>query len=164
VGHLGSVPGVDHLASHCSTRDVSSLSTLGRFFARAIYSSRMADKRSQTMSERSQAIANLEALIDTTMWCEKQIREVRKSYSVTLAELQAGSPVTDALNGVHAGRVRPKMTEAIAALEAARRKSRISLVRADLAEGSSVTQIARTWGASHQLISRYMRSGDDTVD
>ena len=136
----------------------------GRSFPRAIYSFRMAAKRPQTMSERSQAILDLEALIGTTMWCEKQMREVRKSYSVTLAELQAGSPVTDALNGVHAARVRPKMTEAIAALEAARRKSRISLIRADLAEGTSVTQIARTWGASHQLISRYLRSGEDAVD
>jgi hypothetical protein len=145
-------------------------SGLGRHVAtgyrvsRILYRALMADEQEQRGTDRDRALADLQALIETTKWCQDQIREVRRGYSSALADLEGGSLVADALANVPASKVRPQMTEAIAALEAARKKSRVSLIRADLAEGSSVTEVARTWGASHQLISRYMQRAEDIGD
>ena len=124
----------------------------------------MAEKQTQTKSERVQAIADLEELIATSRWFEEQLREARTTYSLTLAGLMAARSVTDVLNEVQAARVRPEMTAAISALESARRKSRISLIRADLAEGSSLTRVANAWGTSRQLISRYLRDTEEPVE
>jgi len=124
----------------------------------------MAEKQTQTKSERVQAIADLEELIATSRWFEEQLREARTTYSLTLAGLEAARSVTDVLHEVQAARVRPEMTAAISALESARRKSRISLIRADLAEGSSLTRVANAWGTSRQLISRYLRDTEEPVE
>ena len=79
----------------------------------------------------------------------------RAAYEVGLAQLHAGASIQDALAAGDAPHMRAAVTDALVDLGSAREASRISLILADMAEGSAITSVARTWGVTHQLVSRY---------
>jgi hypothetical protein len=101
-------------------------------------------------------VRELEALINVTRQCVDQLEDALESYGTVLDLLRAGSTVKDALAEGHVTEMRRAITTALEHLDAARRASRVSLMRADLAEGSSVNSVAESWGISRQLVSRYI--------
>jgi len=106
--------------------------------------------------DRNQVIADIEALMAAAARCEEQLQAARSAYEIGLTKLRDGASIEDALAAGDAPRVRAAVTDALAELERARKTSRVSLIRADLADGTPVTAVARTWGVSHQLVSRYL--------
>ena len=111
-------------------------------------------------TKRERAVSDIEYLITAVDRCEAQLHEARRAYCSTVAQLGAGETVRTALAEVGAPELRLAITAAMADLETARKRSRISLMVLDIDEGSPVTAVARTWGVSHQLVSRYVQ-GDD---
>ena len=107
--------------------------------------------------DNNEAIAHIEQLMAAALRCEEQLRAARAAYQIGLGELRRGSPVRDALAAGDAPNMRSAVTDALEDFEAARKASRISLILTDIAQGSSITAVARTWGVSHQLVSRYVR-------
>jgi hypothetical protein len=107
------------------------------------------------------AVAELEALVEATEQCQEQLRLAGDAYRTALARLRAGEPVRDALSEANASAMRPAITRVMEEFETARRTSRIALMVAEIAEGSSVTDVARTWGVSHQLVSRHVLHAEE---
>jgi len=106
--------------------------------------------------DRSQALEDIERLQAAALRCEEQLRLARSAYEAGMATLRKGGSVQEALAAGDATHMRAAVTEAMAEFEAARKASRVSLIRADIAEGSPITSVARAWGVSHQLVSRYV--------
>jgi hypothetical protein len=106
--------------------------------------------------QRGGPVREMEALIDATRQCVGLLENALESYSAVLELLQDGSTVRDALAVGKVKDTRRAITAALEDLETARRASRVSLMRADLDEGSSVKSVAETWGISRQLVSRYI--------
>jgi hypothetical protein len=102
----------------------------------------------------AQAIADLERLDDAAQRLEQQLARARAGYVAGLARLNAGATVADALAMGNATVIRKETTDGIEQFELARRNSRISLFRADLAEGTPLKVVASRWGVSRQLVSR----------
>jgi hypothetical protein len=101
-------------------------------------------------------VRELETLIDMTRRCMDQLQDGLEAYGAVLDRLRNGSNVQDALAAGNVVEMRRAITAALEELETARRASRVSLMRASLAEGSSVNSIAESWGISRQLVSRYI--------
>jgi len=114
--------------------------------------------------DKSGAIADLEQLQAAALRCEEQLRTARAAYEAGLAQLRGGASIQDALAAGDAHGMRAAVTDALADLERERKASRVSLIRADIAEGTAVTSVARTWGVSHQLVSRYVREASKSAE
>ena len=98
-----------------------------------------------------QATTDLEALIVAARECEQQLHDAIDAYGLVLTMIRDGSPIRDALAAGGVTFRRRAVTEVVASFESARRTSRISLIRADLAEGAAMRDVAATWGVSRQL-------------
>lgn len=109
--------------------------------------------------DKARAVADLEKLMATALRCEEQLGDARKAYALGLAELRRGASVKVALAAGDAPAMRAAVTDALADLETARKVSRLSLIQADIAEGSGITAVALAWGVSRQLVSRYVHDG-----
>ena len=109
---------------------------------------------------RSTAVADVNALIETVDGLQDQLLQARAAYGVVLERLSQKTTVRQALHDGDVSATRSSMTTAMERFETARRVSRISLVLADLAEGSSITSVSETWGISRQLVSRYVSAAE----
>jgi hypothetical protein len=110
--------------------------------------------------QHGDAIADLEALIEATRRCVDQLEAALPAYRTVLDGLHDGSTVRDALASAGVAEMRLSVTRALEDLENARRVSRVSLMRADLADGSTVKAVAETWAVSRQLVSRYLHGAE----
>lgn len=110
--------------------------------------------------QHGEAVADLEALIEATRRCVDRLESASSAYRTVLDGLHDGSTVRDALASAGVAEMRLSVTRAMEDLETARRVSRVSLMRADLADGSTVTSVAQTWAVSRQLVSRYLHGAD----
>ncbi len=89
--------------------------------------------------------------------CRRVLDEVRVDHEITgvLPEVQADS-------------WRSAVTDAIRGFEAARHRVRLLLVAMEVEEGRSIGEVARSWGVSRQLASRWvqesagLRDGDSS--
>jgi hypothetical protein len=109
----------------------------------------------------TEAVTDLRALIRTAEQTVDQMQDAIRAYGVVLAMLEHGSSVHDALAAGDVSEVRQSVTVAIAELEIARKTSRVSLMRADVADGASLKAVSGTWGISRQLVHRYLQSEED---
>lgn len=120
----------------------------------APYSGRMEDTEAE-------AVTDLRALIETAEQTVHQIQDAVRAYGVVLEMLEHGSSVRDSLAAGDVSEVRQAVTMAITELEIARKKSRVSLMRADVADGASLKSVSGTWGVSRQLVHRYLQDEAD---
>ena len=109
----------------------------------------------------AEAVTDLRALIETAEQTVHQIQEAIRAYGVVLEMLEHGSSVGDSLAAGDVSEVRQAVTVAIAELEIARKTSRVSLMRADVADGTSLKSVSGTWGISRQLVHRYLQNEGD---
>jgi len=108
--------------------------------------------------ETERAIADLEALIGMVDRCVAELTEARDLYSIVLTQMQAGGGTSEALEAGRVSETRLAVTTALDELDRARQVSRTSLFRAQIAEGSSVPEVAVVWGISRQLVARTIAS------
>jgi len=118
------------------------------------------------------ASAGLEGLIDSTVTLRRELVTHEAVCRRVLSDVQRGLPMGCVLPSVQADTWRSALTEAIKGFEMTRHHARLVLVAMSLEEGCTIAEVARTWGVSRQLASRWvqeaatMRSpfdGDGTV-
>ena len=63
----------------------------------------------------------------------------------------------------HVDKSRTELEDALTRLEECRREARISSIRSALAHGMSINDIARLWGFSRQMASRYAKAARGEV-
>jgi len=99
----------------------------------------------------------LEELIEATRFLRRQLDVHEAACRRVLADVEDGVPIGSALSGVRADNWRSAVTAAIQRFEATRHRSRLALVAMSLDDGASISEIARTWGVSRQLASRWVQ-------
>ena len=102
------------------------------------------------------AEAGLEELIDSTAALRRQLDAHDVMCRQVLDDLRDHVPMGCALPAARADAGRSALTDAIKQFEAIRHRSRLALVAISLEEGSTIAEIARTWGVSRQLASRWV--------
>lgn len=109
------------------------------------------------MSRKQDSLVRLtRELIDCTEQLRAALLEYRRTCEklVEIAEAPPARSTVERLERVKLGEKRERVTSAITAFEAARRKARIGLLAVAEEEGSNLSEVARTLGVSRQLASR----------
>jgi hypothetical protein len=94
-----------------------------------------------------EAMQNLRAVL------ERREETLRRSIMFTEPALDYAEAVRDN----HMNADREKLQEALMLLEQRRRESRVASFRSALDHGVSISELARIWGFSRQMASRYAR-------
>ncbi len=102
------------------------------------------------------AIDDLERLCEAVDEMGAVLRMAKKQYRTALDALGEGMSVETALVRADSATTRNSLTTAIESFEKHRHTSRLSLIAAGAAQGSSINSISRSWGISRQLASRYV--------
>jgi len=119
------------------------------------------------------AVAGLEVLIESTVALRRQLDAHEAVCRRVLADVHDQVPMGCALPAARADTWRSGLTDAIKCFEGTRHRARLALVAMSIDEGSTIAEIARTWGVSRQLASRWVGElaaarpglpGIDTVD
>jgi|GEM_PF-1229533 len=103
------------------------------------------------------AAAGLEGLIDSTVALRRELVTHEAVCRRVLSDVQGGIPMGCVLPAVQADNWRSAMTDAIKRFEMTRHHARLVLVAMSLDEGCSIAEVARTWGVSRQLASRWVQ-------
>ncbi len=99
---------------------------------------------------RDEAIADLRATIAAGRRCADQIEEALVAYRIVVDKLEEGLAISQAVALGNVADSRRDLTRLSEEFEAARRRSRDSLMRADIVSGSSAKSVSDTWGLSRE--------------
>jgi hypothetical protein len=106
------------------------------------------------------AVGDLDLLLESAAELRAQLRQFEAALRKVrgfLARGGAASELRDVLDIVTA---RESLTQAANNFQGNRHSSRLSIFRAQAADGMSVGAIVRDWGLSRQLVSRMLRDRD----
>ena len=103
------------------------------------------------------AATGLEELIESTVELRRQLITHETLCRRVLADVRDHAAVGCTLSAVRVDRWRSAVTESIREFETVRHRTRLVLVAMSLDEGMSIAEIARSWGVSRQLASRWVR-------
>jgi hypothetical protein len=106
---------------------------------------------------RAQATTDLEVLEQAAAALRGQLKTFETAIGKARRHLERGGTATELHGVVDIATARAALTRAAVAFEAVRHNSRLSVFRAQAAEGRTVAAIARDWGFSRQLVSRMMK-------
>ena len=98
----------------------------------------------------------IESLIERTVALRRELEAHEATCRLILDRVAGDAPVGWVLSEVGADRWRSSVTEAIQAFETSRHAVRIALVAMSVADGMSIAEVARSWGVSRQLASRWV--------
>jgi hypothetical protein len=107
----------------------------------------MSKKSKRVMRSASELLEAIEALRSVLAGYESVVTDL-------IARVDQGDEMVEAIQGVNGAKVRPEVTEAMDAFEAARHQVRLAMVAAALEQGASASEVGRALGISRQLASR----------
>lgn len=113
---------------------------------------------------RDEAIEELNGLIEAVVEARDNLHSYQSVLEKNRRHLGKGGRVneTPAMFDIRA--VRTALTERLDRLERARNSTRLALWRLQLAEDTKISEIARMWGFSRQLVSRSLSSRQGSED
>jgi hypothetical protein len=103
---------------------------------------------------RQQALNDLVALIEVVAETRQGLRKYQTVLERNRRRIAQGGRASDMPTVYDVQAVRSTISDRLDNLERARNASRCSLWRLQVAEGTTLAEIARTWGLSRQLVSR----------
>jgi hypothetical protein len=115
-------------------------------------------------ANHDKVIADVETLIAAIDAAVQQLQKDKRALRRAIRMLSEGSGVAETLATTRASDVRQSANEVLDSLETARHHSRLSVFAAGLDEGMTIGELARAWGFSRQLASRYAKEARATPD
>jgi hypothetical protein len=112
----------------------------------------------------AEAVTDLEVLLHSAAALRAELRSFETSLRKARAHLARGGAAAELNVVIDIVAIREALSRAATDFEAARRVSRISIFRAQAAEGMSIGAIARAWGLSRQLVSRLLKEPHPNAD
>ncbi len=106
---------------------------------------------------RRSAAESIEELIGATSVLRTELNAHEATCRKVLDEVRVDHEITGVLPQVQADTWRSAVTDAIRHFEAARHRARLLLVAIEVEEGRSIGEVARSWGVSRQLASRWVQ-------
>jgi hypothetical protein len=111
-------------------------------------------KRSATEQE---ALATQKRLIEALAELRSVLRVTEASLKRALKSYETSTQLRDALESVHPSDSRDEVNHALEAVEKARHDARRAAFALGLEQGMTIGELARAWGFSRQLASRYAK-------
>jgi hypothetical protein len=108
---------------------------------------------------RRQTIEDLDALIQATVHTRRDLRTYQTAAEQNRRYLAAGGAASDMTKQFDGATLRATFSDSVSNLEGVRTRARRSVWRLQVAEGMTISEIARAWGLSRQLVSRSLASG-----
>jgi len=109
---------------------------------------------------RDQALADLAVLIQVAGDVLRDLHSYQTAMEKDRGSLERGDRASEMAARLEFRIVRSELTDRLDHLERARNASRRSLWRLQLSEGTTIAEIARSWGFSRQLVSRALADGE----
>jgi len=106
---------------------------------------------------RRAAADGIEELIGATSVLRSELNVHEDTCRKVVDEVRVDHEITGVLPEVRADSWRAAVTDAIRGFEAARHRVRLLLVAIEIEEGRSIGDVARSWGVSRQLASRWVQ-------
>ena len=113
---------------------------------------------------RAPATTAVERLLESTQRLQQQLVAHEDVCHQILTDVRGDVPIDSLLAEVGADRWRSSVTNAVQSFEMSRHALRLVLVAMAVADGMSIAEIARTWGVSRQLASRWVRETREMTD
>ena len=110
-----------------------------------------------THALRLSAADGIEELIGATSILRSELNAHEAICRKVLSEVRVDHEITGVLPEVRADTWRSAITDAIRGFEAARHRVRLLLVAIEVEEGRSIGEVAKSWGVSRQLASRWVQ-------
>lgn len=99
----------------------------------------------------------IEELLSATSILRSELGSHEEICRTLLSEVRDDHEMSGVLPAIHADTWRSAITDAIRDFEAARHRVRLLLVAIEIEEGRSIGEVARSWGVSRQLASRWVQ-------
>ena len=112
---------------------------------------------SSTHALKTSAATGIEELISATATLRSELTTHEAICHQLLDEVRVDHELTGVLPAIHADTWRSAITDAIRGFEAARHRVRLQLVAIEVKEGLSIGEVAKSWGVSRQLASRWVQ-------
>jgi hypothetical protein len=110
------------------------------------------------LSENDKAAIRSVELVIEAMQNVRRLLEIREEVlRRAIGVREVAVDYTDAVRAAHVSEEREDLHEALFMLEQRRRESRIASFRSALDHGVSINELARMWGFSRQMASRYAK-------
>jgi hypothetical protein len=106
---------------------------------------------------KTSAVAGIEELISVTAILRSELTTHEAICHRLLDEVRIDHELTGVLPAIRADTWRSAVTDAIRGFEAARHRVRLLLVAIEVKEGLSIGEVAKSWGVSRQLASRWVQ-------
>ena len=116
--------------------------------------------RWDTDALRADYLAALEALGDSSQSVHQALDGAASALSVLRDHVRGGGAASDLVDMIDPVPLRGALSAALTELERARHRSQKLLFRMLFAEGTNMSDIARYWGISRQLVSRLINEPD----
>lgn len=110
---------------------------------------------------RDRAIADLDELIGVIAGARQVLRSYESALQKNRRHLASGGRASELSSLLDIPSLRTSFTDGMSRIERARNVSRLSLWRMLVAEGTTISDIARAWGLSRQLVSRALIASED---
>jgi hypothetical protein len=122
----------------------------------------MADETAEAMTETraendERMLRCAERLIDAMEHLRLALEKREGDLQAARARYDSGNNFSGSLRAANIAEERDELNEALFELERRRRESRLAVFRSALDHGVSINELARMWGFSRQMASRYAR-------
>jgi hypothetical protein len=122
----------------------------------------MADETAEAMTETraendERMLRCAERLIDAMEHLRLALEKREGDLRAARARYDSGNNFSGSLRAANIAEERDELNEALFELERRRRESRLAVFRSALDHGVSINELARMWGFSRQMASRYAR-------
>ena len=107
------------------------------------------------------AAYGIEELIGATSVLRSELDVHEATCRRVLDEVRVDHGITGVLADVRADAWRAAVTDSIRGFESARHRVLLVLVAMEVQEGRSIGEVARAWGVSRQLASRWVQESSD---
>jgi hypothetical protein len=104
--------------------------------------------------ERAAVIRAMERLIEADQEVRRHLVVAERVLKRGITRLETGEEIASALAGTRAAERRQEVNDALESLAFARHDLRIAVLAAGLEEGMSLSEVARGFGISRQLVQR----------
>ena len=115
------------------------------------------DDHADVHNERETAIEDLYRLLEVARQLRMQLQSCEATYERTAERLKSNTPVSEILQSVEASEARLSLNSRLEELTCARHRSRLSMIAAEVDEGTSISSVGRVWGFSRQMAQRYVQ-------
>jgi hypothetical protein len=124
----------------------------------------LSGEMAQTMADNDERMLRCtERLVDAMEHLRLALEKREVALRAARARYDSGNSLSGSLRAANIAEERDELNDALLQLEQRRRESRLAVFRSALDHGMSINELARMWGFSRQMASRYAKEARQEI-